>query len=137
MTEEYYGNWFDEEFPQDIESNFELLDDVELFQDSDGDYYYYECEEDKENGDREYLNITWYEIHTVRCPSCDKKWLSVIDKQTADFYRNNTNYCLNCGYPDGVLEYERVESEGDIPSDLTEYEVSEEALEILKRIYEK
>lgn len=130
MDKKYYGNWFDENFPEDIEENFEDLDDVELTQDSDGDYYY-EIEEE-----REYLDVEWYKIYRVECPSCHKKWLTTIDIKTADFYKNTTEYCLACGYPQGVLEYEQLESASEIEGAITlGFTPSEESRKDLEKIY--
>lgn len=129
----FSGNFFDSEFPEDIEENLEDLDEKELIQDSDGDYYY-----ENENGnEREYLDLIWYEIYHAECPTCNKKWLSVIDRETANSHRYNTDYCLDCGYPRGIINYDKLSSREDIKDvlDLEGVDILDETREIIQKIY--
>jgi hypothetical protein len=129
--DEYYGNWFDNQFPQDIEENFNFKPNHDFFQDSDGDYYY-----TVENGEREYVSLTWFRIWLAECPNCHKKYISVLSNTHYNFYKNGTEYCMPCGYPKGVIEYTALENEAAVAEAIKKtLPLTDVEEEIIRKIY--
>jgi hypothetical protein len=135
---EFVGNWFDSNLPEDIEESLpELPEGTELYQDSDGDYIVWE-EKDGENPITRYelFDLTWYKIWSYVCPGCKKKFIVVQDETTADFYANKIDYCLDCAYPAGVYNIEKLDSIQAIEAAIEEgFEISEKNIQLIEKIY--
>jgi len=133
--EEYYGNWNDPDFPDSLE-DFETPEGQELLQDCDGDFYYEISDEDEDEIEKKYVDLTWYIIQKNKCPSCGDKYLTVVDKTVHEFYKNNIHYCIPCGYPKGIIVEEILEDASEIEEAIEKgYTISEDNMETLKKIY--
>lgn len=136
---EFSGSWFDPYFPESIEKDLDLIDEIskdsELVQSSDGMYYL--KVENEGDFEKVYLNITWYRITAEHC-KCSK-FIRVIDNFTADFYENTIPYCTVCGrenYAEGIYSVKRIESKKELLQYLSQgYKLSKENKEIIEKIY--
>lgn len=145
---ELYGNYEDSDMTSHIYKSQipqELIEEIESIDlgfenDIDGDFYV-EMPDfvtgDEDETIKVLSPIMWYEITAQEC-ECNK-FIQVEQRSYAEFHRDNTFYCRNCGSDDyikGFCKVEKLDSEIEIENAVKRgYKVSKEDEKILKRIY--
>jgi hypothetical protein len=79
--------------------------------------------------------VDTYCFYVAKC-KCSR-FLSVRSQSDEHFYKNQTSYCLNCGYPQGVYDYTVIDSCNKAEKVLAndKIEKNEETISLLKKCY--